>query len=118
MNKAQELEILDVTIKTLGKESYCGPWLATVRDEVEREIRGDYFPDFSIRAARTECERMKVETTAFCDKQCEVAKDYATQIRVEARAAADKIAITRGALHKELLQAAQRELNRIIENLP
>ena len=41
---AEELGILDRAIAQLGRDSYLGPWLASVRDEVERDIRSDFSP--------------------------------------------------------------------------
>lgn len=44
MTKQQEILRLNATIKALGPDSYLGPWLATVRAEVESNIRSDMFP--------------------------------------------------------------------------
>jgi cell division septum initiation protein DivIVA len=44
MTKAQELAVLDKAIAELGQASYLGPWLASVRHDVERSIRGDIGP--------------------------------------------------------------------------
>jgi hypothetical protein len=55
ITKAQELAILDDVIAKLGAQSYLGPWLSSVRAEVERDVRSDwapmYLPSVALRDA-------------------------------------------------------------------
>jgi len=51
LTKAQELAILDRTIAELGDRTYLGPWLASVRAEVESSLRADYLPELLPSAA-------------------------------------------------------------------
>ena len=44
MSKAQELAILDRAIADLTPNSYLGPYLASVRADVEMSIRSDIMP--------------------------------------------------------------------------
>lgn len=44
MTKDQELAIIDQTIAQLGARSYLGPWLASIRPELEASIRSDFNP--------------------------------------------------------------------------
>lgn len=57
MTKSQEIEILLETAAKLGKNSYCGPWLASVAEEVRSEIRSDFMPSPSITLTIKACER-------------------------------------------------------------
>lgn len=79
MNKSEELAILRNTIRKLGPNSYCGPWLASVADEVEREVRGDFFPTPSIAA-----------TQQTCDEMLKFARSTAADIEAAARAKAER----------------------------
>ena len=49
LTKKEELGVLDSTINQLGADSYLGPWLQSVRYEVEQFIRSDIFPQVSVR---------------------------------------------------------------------
>lgn len=42
--KKQELQILDKTIAELGPDSYIGPWLQKMRDNVKDLIMNDLLP--------------------------------------------------------------------------
>lgn len=44
MTKQKELEIITETIGKLGEQSYLGPWLLSVRHELESMMRADSFP--------------------------------------------------------------------------
>ena len=44
MNKNDELWILRDCADKLGSDSYCGPWLQDQIPYIERDIRGDMFP--------------------------------------------------------------------------
>lgn len=59
MTKQQELSILDTAIKSLGPDSYLGPWLQQVRGSVEQAIRSDYIPDITLEHARLQVEQFK-----------------------------------------------------------
>ena len=57
----EELAIIDRAIVQLGLDSYLGPWLASVRDEVERDIRSDFSPMSDLPdAAYRKGERIRV----------------------------------------------------------
>lgn len=52
ITKKEELEILEYAIAKLGKKSYLGPWLLSVRHELEAMMRADSFPCISLSEAR------------------------------------------------------------------
>jgi len=80
MCKSQEIETLREVAAKLGPDSYCGPWLSSVADEVKDEIRSDFFPSPSIAATKKECDKMR-----------ELARAAATEFENTARAKADAI---------------------------
>lgn len=80
MNKSEEIELLREVADKLGPNSYCGPWLASVADGVEIEIRGDFFPTPTLAGTRKDCEEMVA-----------LAKDKAEQIEADARTKGDKM---------------------------
>lgn len=94
-SKAGELAILDTAIKALGELSYLGPWLVSVRDEVERDLRSDWVPGMlpseAIRRAQ-ELERagklQAEELVAYARRQAtdtaETARRDAERVRREA----------------------------------
>lgn len=48
ITKKEELEIISETIAKLGEKSYLGPWLLSVRHELESMMRADSFPSVSL----------------------------------------------------------------------
>lgn len=52
MDKSAELLVLDEAVARLGPDSYVGPWLASVRYEVQRDMRCDREPTASLTELR------------------------------------------------------------------
>lgn len=67
MTKAQEIEILNETIRTLGDESYIGPWLKSVLASVESDVRNDFHPQATIADTRKEIAEMKAKAQREID---------------------------------------------------
>ena len=83
MTKSQELQILRETIAKLGKDSYCGAWLADQLPSIEFAITSDYPPEtyaLSIHEARIHCEKIIGQ-----------ANDEADAIKKRAKADAEKL---------------------------
>lgn len=102
--KAQELAILDNAIALLGPDSYLGPWLKSIRGEVERDVRSDLAPDYSLAAAKGEIDRIMVEANATAKAIKDEAKRNADVFREDI----DKV---RDTLRSDLY-AALRNLDR------
>ena len=92
MTKNQELQILDETIAKLGRDSYCGPWLASVRAEVEQDIRCDIAPcqttaesrrnaEILLREAKESAESMLLGAKARAEREIAEARQEASRIR-------------------------------------
>jgi len=52
ITKSEELEIITATIGQLGEKSYLGPWMLSVRHELQAMMRADSFPCISLSEAR------------------------------------------------------------------
>lgn len=118
MTKAQELAILDKAIAALGADTYCGPWLATIRFEVEQSLRCDIFPEFSLRAAQVECAELKKQTEITCKGMRDKCDSDVARLRADAFKKADEIASIHAAGIKEQLRQAKWALDKVIANLP
>jgi hypothetical protein len=104
MTKSQELAVIDAAIKQLGTDSYLGPWLQSIRPELESTIRSDFMPEINLKFVVAECNR-RIETAKS------EAEFIISQAKIKAKAveaAADK--------HFQsvanAIRNAQHELNR------
>jgi len=98
MTKAEEIQILEEAIEKLGSDRYLGQWLASVRAEVEREVRSDFLPsptltnaaaryNARIQSAEAEAARIIAAAKNAAKRLVDEATSYARGIR--ARLAAD-----------------------------
>ena len=56
MNKQEELAILQKAASDLGRDSYLGPWLASIIDELGRDLESDFVPVITLAEARQRAE--------------------------------------------------------------
>ena len=90
MTKAQEIEILKGTIKTLGEDSYLAPWLKSVIVDVEHSMRCDYFPSIIPSETARQCAEIKREATEHATnivalaeaKRSDILKDTETKAEI------------------------------------
>ncbi len=83
MTKTQEIEILRETIAKLGKDSYCGAWLADQLPSIESSITSDYPPETYALSIH--------ETRIHCEKLISQAKDESAAIEKRAKSDAEKL---------------------------
>lgn len=107
MTKTQELSILDQAISKLGTESYLGPWLRQVRDEVEGMVKADLFPDIRLTETAKQCAAMKVQ-----------AEVYAKTVGDGARKAAEKIKADALSERHAIYSRARHVLNELSAKIP
>jgi len=62
MTKQNEIHVLNSAIELLGGDSYLGPWLKSVKAEVESMVISDTFPDVSLKD-HEQCEEMIGQAT-------------------------------------------------------
>ena len=87
MLKAEELAVIDLAIAQLGGDSYLGPWLASVRDEVERDIRSDFSPMSDLPdAAYRKGESIRRRAVKSAELIVATADERAKKIRTTAEA--------------------------------
>lgn len=61
MTKSEEIQVIRDAIAKLGRDSYCGAWLADQLPSIESALASDYLPDvyaFSIHEARIRAEKI------------------------------------------------------------
>ena len=92
MTKQQELEILDGAIAELRPDSYLGPWLASVRGELERNIRSDLPPSPTLAAARAQCEFLIAEAKTAADHIKRESEKTIAAAEIKAQQAIDRAA--------------------------
>jgi hypothetical protein len=106
MTKAQELELLRSLIKSLGPDTYLGPWLSEVAAEVEQMIKNDIFPDVSLK----DCARRVKYNQEACDRDCDSMRQKAI---AEAKDINDRAMKQREAIRTATRMALQRAINEI-----
>jgi hypothetical protein len=85
MTKSQELSILDEAISKLGTDSYLGPWLRSVRDEVEGMVKSDIFPtEITISRTHEHCLQLMANADTYCRQVGENARKVAEKIKQDA----------------------------------
>ena len=61
ITKKEELAIINETIGQLGENSYLGPWLLSVRHELEAMMRADCFPCISLTESAEDAAKIVKE---------------------------------------------------------
>jgi len=106
MTKAAELAIVDEAIGKLGRDSYLGPWLASVRHELADCIRSDYYPAPMLPwEAYREAERIQQATAQQAAETKALAEKRSAEIVGKARQQADNILAR---VHGDLRAALKR----------
>jgi hypothetical protein len=109
ITKTEELEIITATIAKLGVQSYLGPWLVSIRHELQAMMRADSFPCISLSEAREDALQIVKEG----EKQADLIKVAALQ-RAEERATLTEREIDRA---RTLIREATNALFAIEERL-
>jgi argonaute-like protein implicated in RNA metabolism and viral defense len=84
MTKKQEIARLDSLIQSLGSDSYLGPWLKSVKGEVEQMITSDFFPDVKLSDTIQAVAKLRKDAKEDCDRMVARAQAEATGIKKEA----------------------------------
>ena len=79
MIKQDELQVLNKAIAELGPDSYLGPWLLEVQNEVGQLIQSDFPVEISVIAASKEAARLVADATEQAKQICEDAEREATK---------------------------------------
>jgi hypothetical protein len=105
MTKADEIRLLDKTIKAFGDDSYIGPWLAGVRSQIVADITNDVaLPTLDelytarreaheIReAAKREADAIRATAHDKAAESLEAARETIRQARAYARQTLERLA--------------------------
>jgi DNA repair ATPase RecN len=104
MDKTQEIELLDKTIRAFGPNSYLGPWLAENRMLLIDQIQSDFSPN-AMMPAQARREAQRIIDTAHADAQ-KVRDCAADAVSAELQKAADDVTRTRERAARMLEDAA------------
>lgn len=102
MTKDQELAILRKAIQDLRVDSYLGPWLNSVTDELERDLRSDFIPVLTLSEARRRADNVLADAHYKAEKVLAEAQREADKLKQESIDNARRI---RAALRHDLQQA-------------
>lgn len=85
-SKAAELDWLSQAIAQLGPRSYLGPWLASIRSDIERALQSDVaLPTFQdLYEARREAETIRTASRDERTRTLDVARAEATELMAKA----------------------------------
>lgn len=106
MTKDQELAILSKAASDLGSASYLGDWIASITDELERDLRSDFIPVLTLSEARRRADNVLAEAHA-----------KAEQIRQEAQREADKVKQDAIDSSRRVRAALRHDLQQALNNL-
>jgi len=84
MTKNQELEILQNTITTLGRDSYMGPWLKDNLQAIEETMRSD-MPFLSFGEVQAWARERREQADRYAEQKIAAAERRAEEIIAEAQ---------------------------------
>jgi cell division septum initiation protein DivIVA len=103
MTKQNELDTLLACAKTLGADSYCGPWLLDQIPAIEADIRSDILPNQSWTETRRLHDEMLADARRKAAEIIEVAEEKAKRLATQAETHAKTV---RDNLRRDLQRAA------------
>ena len=110
ITKKEELEIITATIGQLGEKSYLGPWLLSVRHELEAMIRADTFPSVSLAGSEERACLTIERAQRDAQKIVNRAENNAAQIEDAAKAVLDRARMRIADAQKDLVKIAMNSL--------
>ena len=109
MTKSEEIQVIRDAIAKLGKDSYCGAWLADQLPSIESAIASDYPPEtyaFSIHEARIHCEKL-----------ISAAKEESASIEARAKSDAEKTRETACRFADSIRQSLKRDIEAALHKI-
>jgi hypothetical protein len=110
ITKKEELEIITETIAKLGEKSYLGPWLLSVRFELEAAIRSDLVPEISLKDTRDQCEKLVMDANRQANSMLTRAENQVAEKEKEAKALMNRARERVLEAHKALVSLAMNSL--------
>ena len=110
ITKKEELEIINETIAKLGERSYLGPWLLSVRHELESMMRADTFPSVSLSGSEERARLIIERAERDAQKIANRAENNAAQIEDAAKAALNRARVRIADAQKDLAKIAMNSL--------
>lgn len=109
MTKSEEIETLRDTIAKLGRDSYCGAWLADQLPSIESALASDYLPEvyaFSIHEARIHADKIVAQ-----------AKEESASIEARAKSDAEKTRETACRFADSIRQSLKRDIESALHKI-
>jgi hypothetical protein len=103
MTKQNEIETLLACAKTLGGDSYCGPWLLDQIPFIESDIRSDILPTQSWTETRRLHDEILADARKHAAEIVKTAEEKAARIATQAETHAKTV---RDNLRRDLQRAA------------
>jgi hypothetical protein len=111
LSKADELNILDIAIASLGDQSYLGPYFSKVRAEIWRDITSDFEPSpLTPAESGRQADRILQNARESAELARKQATEQADGIRARARQDANKI-------RDQILQTADQAVHLALKRL-
>ena len=108
--KQQEINVINQAIRDLGEDSYLGPWLLSVRHELEAAIKSDLLPEVNLKQTSEQCANMVERAKREAQNVTNKAKNHADEILDAAQAATEKARSRIMDAQKELVRVAMSTL--------
>lgn len=110
ITKKEELEIITETIAKLGEKSYLGPWLLSVRHELESMMRADSFPSISLAGSEERARLIIERAQRDAQKITNKAENKAAEIEGAANAVLNRARARISDAQKDLMKIAMNSL--------
>lgn len=91
MTKAEEMQRFDAFVATLPQDSYLRPWLSSIRDEVEKDLRTDIFPTATPGETWERCRKIRKDAADHIRKIRQSHDAEVSRMLSEAKEKADAI---------------------------
>jgi hypothetical protein len=110
ITKKEELEIINQAIAKLGPNSYLGPWLSSIRFELEAAMKSDLVPEISLKDTREQCERLVADANRQANSMLARAENQVAEKEKEAKALINRARERVLEAHKALVALAMNSL--------
>ena len=108
--KQQELNIINQAIRDLGEQSYLGPWLLSVRHELEAAMNADMFPSVSLAGSEERARLIIERAERDAQKITNRAENKAAEIEGAANAVLNRARARISDAQKDLMKIAMNSL--------
>jgi len=110
ITKQQELNIINQAIRDLGEKSYLGPWLLSVRHELESMMRADTFPSVSLSGSEERARLIIERAEQNAQRIANRAENKAAEIEEAANSVLNRARVRIADAQRDLAKIAMNSL--------